>query len=529
VEQPDLVRTTDATFRPIDVKLGPDGALYVADGPSPATDRGEAGTRAPPTGRIWRISRKDAKPLIWEPLLGKKNEELVEKIKSKSSWERTQARISLRRSLEVNNAEVMTSGSREPADAAMGLLSVFNERAGMMTHHSDDRVRAVAIREQGTASAQALQRDILAGHRTGDLSAFPWLWTDKAAWVADRNPRIRLEAMRYLSRIVTTKSAELILDAALKTPENDPHYDFAAWQSINDLAQPWTDAIASGAWKTEGHEAQLAYGLRAIDPALAGATLSRLFAAGRVPVDGSGPWIELIGDIGGPIELQRLLDGLLAGYVGDCCETDETHAIDTMLGLPGPAVGRATAALLTAARVRGVRPAAHAELVTALFHAQNEIASGAIELAGWWKAPDAVEKIGELLDSRETPPPLRRAAVDGLRAIGGEPALAGLNRLTNSDEAAGTRSAALIAIAQVQLDAAVARAVEVLPTLPESVLLETWRGLLGVKGAADAFATRLNPETAKSLPAPVLAAGLRAAREAGKPAAKLLDALSAGK
>src|SRR5207244_8146152 len=28
-EMPDLVRTSDVAFRPIDVKLGPDGALYV--------------------------------------------------------------------------------------------------------------------------------------------------------------------------------------------------------------------------------------------------------------------------------------------------------------------------------------------------------------------------------------------------------------------------------------------------------------------------------------------------------------------
>jgi glucose/arabinose dehydrogenase/HEAT repeat protein len=564
VEQPDLVRTTDATFRPIDVKLGPDGALYVADESSPATDRGDAGTRDHPTGRFWRISRKDVKPLTWEPLLGKTNEELLEKLLSKSAWEREQAKRAVIQQLDTGHQ----------------YLSAKTIQDWMKVQSSDSRIR------EGCQVARALRLGLAIA---GDIGAFPewerrklapsvdpnaraavarmeasyarlilqdgYSKTTLAKFVADESPRVRLETMRTLARVPSAETASLVLAAALKTPENDPHYDFAAWRSINDLAQPWTDAIASGAYPLEGHEAQLAYGLRAIDPALAGATLSRLFAAGKVPVDGSGPWIELIGDIGGPTELQGLLDGLLAGYVGDCCETDETHAIDTMLGLPGPVVGRATAALLTAARVRGVRPAAHAELVTALFHAQNEIASGAIQLAGWWKAPDAVEKIGELLDSRETPPPLRRAAVDGLRALGGEPALAWLNRLTNSDEAPGTRSAALIAIAQVQLDAAVARAVEVLPTLPESVLLETWRGLLGVKGAADALAAKLTaggkravasvagaaptgidgamPSTASgpavNLPAPVLAAGLRAAREAGKPAAKLLAALSAGK
>ena len=34
-EMPDLVRTKDVAFRPIDVKLGPDGALYIADWSNP--------------------------------------------------------------------------------------------------------------------------------------------------------------------------------------------------------------------------------------------------------------------------------------------------------------------------------------------------------------------------------------------------------------------------------------------------------------------------------------------------------------
>ena len=115
---------------------------------------------------------------------------------------------------------------------------------------------------------------------------------------SDPNPRVRVEAMRALSRIPTAESAALVLEAAMKSPgesgainargeekggqfdkptfsdTKDPHYGYAAWLSINDLAKPWTDAIASGAWKadTAERQQQLAWGLRAIDPALAGAT-----------------------------------------------------------------------------------------------------------------------------------------------------------------------------------------------------------------------------------------------------------------
>ena len=59
---PDLCRTTSNTFRPIDVKLGPDGALYIADWSNPIINHGEVDFRDPRRdrehGRIWRIGVK---------------------------------------------------------------------------------------------------------------------------------------------------------------------------------------------------------------------------------------------------------------------------------------------------------------------------------------------------------------------------------------------------------------------------------------------------------------------------------------
>ena len=65
-ELADVVRTSDVAFRPIDVKLGPDGALYVADWSNPVINHGEVDFRDPRRdhthGRIWRITKKDAPP-----------------------------------------------------------------------------------------------------------------------------------------------------------------------------------------------------------------------------------------------------------------------------------------------------------------------------------------------------------------------------------------------------------------------------------------------------------------------------------
>ena len=54
----DVLTSTDKDFLPIDVKQGPDGAIYVADWHAPvAAVPGKSGND-PPHGRIWRISAK---------------------------------------------------------------------------------------------------------------------------------------------------------------------------------------------------------------------------------------------------------------------------------------------------------------------------------------------------------------------------------------------------------------------------------------------------------------------------------------
>ena len=76
-----------------------------------------------------------------------------------------------------------------------------------------------------------------------------------ASRVADEHPRVRLEAARALARIPSARSAELVL-SALEKPL-DTHLEYAIWLSINDLAQPWIEAVESDAWKSEGRQKQL--------------------------------------------------------------------------------------------------------------------------------------------------------------------------------------------------------------------------------------------------------------------------------
>nr|HVY70233.1 PVC-type heme-binding CxxCH protein [Verrucomicrobiae bacterium] len=94
-ELPDLVRSTNVTFRPIDVKLGPDGALYIADWSNPIIQHGEVDFRDPRRdhehGRIWRVTAKDRSLVKPEDLTQLTNDQLLNLLLSPNAFQRKQA------------------------------------------------------------------------------------------------------------------------------------------------------------------------------------------------------------------------------------------------------------------------------------------------------------------------------------------------------------------------------------------------------------------------------------------------------
>src|SRR4030095_2896145 len=116
----------------------------------------------------------------------------------------------------------------------------------------------------------------------------------------------------------------------------DTHLEYALWLSINDLAQPWMEAVESGTWKTEGRQKKLESALKAIEPSLASRLLAKV--AREIPRDGSVGMIELIGQAGGAAQLRQLFDQILKD------------------GFDTAAATRALTALSEAARLRNAKP-----------------------------------------------------------------------------------------------------------------------------------------------------------------------------
>ena len=109
------------------------------------------------------------------------------------------------------------------------------------------------------------------------------------------------------------EAADAVLRSALQAPPNDPYYEYAAWLSLNDLADVWTKAVLAGTWKIDSHvrEQQLEFALNALDSSIGGPVLAKAMEGRTLAADGAGPWIELIGKAGGPKELRQLFEALV--------------------------------------------------------------------------------------------------------------------------------------------------------------------------------------------------------------------------
>ncbi len=88
-----VVSSSDTWFRPVDIKPGPDGSLYVADFYEARIQHGghNDGVIDRDTGRVYRLAAKDARPRKPVDLGKKSSAELVELLKSDNRWERQMA------------------------------------------------------------------------------------------------------------------------------------------------------------------------------------------------------------------------------------------------------------------------------------------------------------------------------------------------------------------------------------------------------------------------------------------------------
>jgi putative heme-binding domain-containing protein len=501
--QADLIRSNHPAFRPVDVKMGPDGAIYIADWYNPIIQHGEVDFRDPRRdvshGRIWRITAK-GRPLVPRPkLVNAQTTDLLEALKAPEDWTRHHAR----RVLKERGASVLPElkawtaklerGKAEQEPLLLETLWTYQtldvveaKLLATLLQASDYRIRAAAVRV------------VSAWHDR--LSEPLELLTPR---VADEHPQVRLEAVRALGQIPDSRAAEAALKALDKPI--DKYLDYSLWLTLRELEPHWLPALQAGRFTT-GDSRQLLFALQSADSRAVLRPLVELVRAGKAGANETGV-LAFIATLGGPAELSLLLDRVAGS------SRPSTERI------------RLLEALEQATRQRGIRPGGDLARLVPLLKEDNEgLRTVAARVAGLWGLEAARAQLLELARAEKTSDTVRQAAVDGLASLGGKSSIEALEQLADEDGSTTRRRLALIALVRLDAKAAAARAAVVLSKL--STVEDTAsivEAFLQRKGGASLLAAALHD---RKLPGDVARIALRAVRSTGRPEEGLAEALT---
>lgn len=238
---PRLITSSDNSFRPVDVSVGPDGALYVADWFNPIIGHYQASYADPRRdkshGRVWRITA-DALPSVDYPDLSRKDaRQLLELLASTERWIRYQAKrllYYLPTETVLAAADALDLHDREDR-FLLELIGVYQaheevraELLDRLLQSEDFRIRAYSARVLGDWASR-----LKGAH--GQLMHL----------VNDTHPRVRLETVVSASYLREVNSIQVVT-AALEH-ELDPFLQYAMRQSARSLQTLWETPFREGA------------------------------------------------------------------------------------------------------------------------------------------------------------------------------------------------------------------------------------------------------------------------------------------
>jgi putative heme-binding domain-containing protein len=505
-EKQELIKSAHPAFRPVDVAMGPDGAIYVADWYNPIIQHGEVDFRDPRRdhthGRIWRITAK-GRPLVERPkLVGAPVNELLERLKDPEDWTRLQAKRVLKE-----------RGAKEVLPELARWLVRLDTSDPAVEHHALEALWV--CQSLDTVDARLLDAVLNAKDHRARAAACRVVaaWADRlphpldllAPRVADDHPQVRLEAVRALAHVPDPKAAVLAAKALDKPM--DKWLDYALWLTLRELAPHWLDQVKAGQLDFGGNPRHLVFALQAAGSQDVAKPLLALVKSGKV----SGgreeeAWLALA-QLGGSNELGEVLK-----YAADSAAL--------------PMKARLLTAVEDSVRRRKVArpPDPQAELLLHLVAENPGIThQAACRLIGLWKLEKYRPLLMELARDR-IQVDNRKAAFEGLLLLGGEKSKEFFSSLTTPDRSSDTRRLAVTALAGLDPKAAAPAAAEFLLTAVASdELAELFAAFVQKKGGPAELAKAL---AGKKLPADVARVGVRAAKATGQADPQLVEALT---
>ena len=534
-EQQEVIWSDHVAFRPIDVKIGPDGAIYVADWYNPIIQHGEVDFRDERRdrthGRIWRVVWKGAPKRPFRPMSTRSNPELFEALRSDDGVERQNAKQILRqRGPQI--ADELTAWLQQ-----VQLTDEERERVQLEALWCYQTARSV----QPTLLKQLLQSQDgrIRSAAVRVLSHWKFMIPESLellrGLVQDGHPRVRLEAIRAISFSPLQDSERQLADGSAFSEETVPesartvalyqdprlietallplrqpmdvNLDYALWLTAKELAPSWRPAFEAGQMNFGSDAEQVAFAFSAIN---AGAPVELLMK-------------DLYGDAVTPEKRARLVQ--LIGGSADAAQLGRLTA--AAIGA-GDATTISTVLALSASRK--LNPAIDAEILRKLTGSDDAVLRRlGLRAIGQWNVASLKGVLEQVLTMTDADTADLASVMAGI-VQGRDAAL--LDRLQQlaADEkrSVESRAAVLERLAVARPDVVAKLAAELLSALPGPAGAATaTRALLNEKAGPKLLSNALADRTLRN---DVALEVLRVLRESGRTDAELDAALKkAGK
>ncbi len=429
-----IVHSSHRSYRPVDSKIGPDGALYIVDWYNPIIDHGEVDFHHPlrdkTHGRIWRMTNR-RNPLVHTPdLTPLTDRQLLELLKSPEQFTRMQAnRTLVQRGCppELLDQWLQQLNRRHPRVEQYRVEALW---LGAALGHLDRSLLTELLRSpKHQARAAALR---MVGH---------WAWQEDleeqlSVLVLDPHPQVRLEAVHALRSWGTLDACNLLVKA-LDLPR-DENLDYALWFGLRSLKNVWMDPLADGREVFAGQADHQAEALLAVEDTIAVSLLSSLMAQTPLSDTLHRQAQLMMAKLGDEHMLQQLLDDAIANQ-------DLTIL----------------AAMADAPEEHLAKPADLAGMQDLLRSTEPDIRRQATRLAGRWKAKELLPLLIEGLQAEDMSARERMALANALWEIDPEKC----RQIATKPGTQGARAAAGIAWARNEPVPAAATVAKILPDL----------------------------------------------------------------
>ncbi|HEY8506385.1 MAG TPA: HEAT repeat domain-containing protein, partial [Gemmataceae bacterium] len=240
-----IVSSTDPNFRPVDLEIGPDGALYFVDWQNPIIGHMQHHIRDPNRdkthGRVYRVTCEGRPLLKPAAVAGEPVAKLLDLLKEPEDRVRYRARI-----------ELSGRDTKEVIAAVRDWVGKLDEDDPDHEHHL---LEALWVHQQHNVVNEGLLRRVLASPEFRARAAATRVlgyWRDRVPealallkkLAADEYPRVRLEAVRAASFFRAAEAIEVPLISA--EHPSDEYLDFTRAETLKALEPYWRKAIAEG-------------------------------------------------------------------------------------------------------------------------------------------------------------------------------------------------------------------------------------------------------------------------------------------